>query len=275
MDCRAILILSILNLFPPIHRPSLRSLDVFKMDDRALPTVSSLDLQQADKDIWESIDRERNRQARSIELIASENFVSRAVLEAQGSVLTNKCAEGYPGRGCYGGYENADTIENLAIERARALFGCKYANVQPHSGSQANQAVYLAFLAPGDNILRLDWRAGGHLTHGANVNMSGRWFHAVGYGVDTVSHLVDMEDVEQIARKEHPKLIIVGGSEYSRVLDFARFRAIADAVGAIFMVDMAHVAGLVAGGAFPSPVPFAHVTTTTTQKKRFAARAMA
>ena len=235
-------------------------------DGLALPAVGSLTLQQADRDLWGVIDAERQRQQHSIELIASENFVSRAVLETLGSVLTNKYAEGYPGRRYYGGCLHADTAENMAIERATRLFGCKYANVQPHSGSQANQAVFLAFLAPGDKVLGLDLKAGGHLTHGARANISGRWFQAISYGVDPVSHRVDMDEVERIARRERPRLIIAGGSAYSRTLDFARFRAIADDVGALFMADMAHVAGLVAGGVFPSPVPFAHVTTTTTHK---------
>ena len=235
-------------------------------DGLALPAGGSLTLQQADRDLWGVIDAERQRQQHSIELIASENFVSRAVLETLGSVLTNKYAEGYPGRRYYGGCLHADTAENMAIERATRLFGCEYANVQPHSGSQANQAVFLAFLAPGDKVLGLDLKAGGHLTHGARANISGRWFQAISYGVDPVSHRVDMDEVERIARRERPRLIIAGGSAYSRTLDFARFRAIADDVGALFMADMAHVAGLVAGGVFPSPVPFAHVTTTTTHK---------
>ena len=235
-------------------------------DGLALPAVGSLTLQQADRDLWGVIDAERQRQQHSIELIASENFVSRAVLETLGSVLTNKYAEGYPGRRYYGGCLHADTAENMAIERATRLFGCEYANVQPHSGSQANQAVFLAFLAPGDKVLGLDLKAGGHLTHGARANISGRWFQAISYGGDPVSHRVDMDEVERIARRERPRLIIAGGSAYSRTLDFARFRAIADDVGALFMADMAHVAGLVAGGVFPSPVPFAHVTTTTTHK---------
>lgn len=235
-------------------------------DGHAPPVVSSIALHQADRDVWRAIDTERQRQMHSIELIASENFVSRAVLETQGSVLTNKYAEGYPGRRYYGGCLNVDVIENVAIERARRLFGCNYANVQPHSGSQANQAVFLALLAPGDKILGLELKAGGHLTHGATFNMSGRWFQALSYGVDSFTHRVDMDEVERIARQEGPRLIIVGSSAYSRTLGYARFRAIADEVGAFFMADMAHVAGLVAGGAFASPVPFAHVTTTTTHK---------
>ncbi len=235
-------------------------------DGLALPAVGSLTLQQADRDLWGVIDAERQRQQHSIELIASENFVSRAVLETLGSVLTNKYAEGYPGRRYYGGCLHADTAENMAIERATRLFGCEYANVQPHSGSQANQAVFLAFLAPGDKVLGLDLKAGGHLTHGARANISGRWFQAISYGVDPVSHRVDNDQVGRDCPRVRPRLIIAGGSAYSRTLDFARFRAIADDVGALFMADMAHVAGLVAGGVFPSPVPFAHVTTTTTHK---------
>ncbi len=235
-------------------------------DSLALPCVSALPLAQADPGIWGAIDAERRRQRHSIELIASENFVSRAVLEVQGSVLTNKYAEGYPGRRYYGGCINVDVTEEIAIERATRLFGARYANVQPHSGSQANQAVYLALLAPGDKILGLDLRAGGHLTHGSKVNMSGRWLQALSYSVDPATHRVDMDEVERIARQERPKLIIAGGSAYSRTLDFARFRAIADETGAIFMADMAHFAGLAAAGAYPSPVPHAHVTTTTTHK---------
>uniref|UniRef100_UPI0038CD46B1 serine hydroxymethyltransferase n=1 Tax=Xenorhabdus doucetiae TaxID=351671 RepID=UPI0038CD46B1 len=228
--------------------------------------MNSQTLQNADQNIWEAIDAERYRQIHSIELIASENFVSRAVLEAQGSILTNKYAEGYPGHRYYGGCLNVDIIENIAIERAKRLFNCKYANLQPHSGSQANQSVYFAILNPGDKILGLDLKSGGHLTHGAKVNISGQWFQTLSYGVDPVSHLVDMDEVERIAKKERPKLIIAGGSAYSRTLDFARFRAIADEIEATFMADMAHFAGLVAGGIYPSPIPFAHVTTTTTHK---------
>ncbi|MFY0478502.1 serine hydroxymethyltransferase [Achromobacter marplatensis] len=234
--------------------------------DDPIPLVSALALPQADRDIWAAIESERHRQMQSIELIASENFASRAVLETQGSVLTNKYAEGYPGRRYYGGCMNVDIAEDIAITRAKRLFGAAHVNVQPHSGSQANQAVYLALLTPGDKILGLDLKAGGHLTHGAKVNMSGRWFQTLSYGVDPASQRVDMDEVERIARRERPKLIVAGGSAYSRTLDFARFRAIADDVGAIFMADMAHFAGLVAGGAYPSPVPHAHVTTTTTHK---------
>ncbi|MBV6488389.1 MAG: Serine hydroxymethyltransferase 2 [Pseudorhodoplanes sp.] len=219
-----------------------------------------------DNAVFAAIADERDRQCNSIELIASENFVSPAVLEAQGSILTNKYAEGYPHRRYYGGCAHVDVIEDLAIERVKQLFGSVYANVQPHSGSQANQAVFLALLEPGDTILGLDLKAGGHLTHGAPVNMSGRWFNAVSYGVDPDSHLIDMDQVAQLAREHRPKLLISGGSAYPRVLDFARFRQIADEVGAFLMVDMAHFAGLVAGGAFPSPVPFADVVTSTTHK---------
>lgn len=236
------------------------------MDDEVLPTVSALLLEQVDSKVWEAIDAERGRQARSIELMASANFVSRAVLEAQGSVLTNKHAEGYPGARYFGGCAHADAVETLAIERAKTVFNCGYANVQPHSGSQANQAVYLAFLEPGDKILGLDLRSGGHLTHGGRVSLSGKWFQSICYGVAPSTKLVDMDDVARIARKERPRLIIAGGSAYSRVIDFARFRDIADDVGAIFMADIAHVAGLVAAGVFPSPIPCAHVTTTTTHK---------
>ena len=224
------------------------------------------DLADTDFAVLEAISKEHNRQAHSIELIASENFVSPAVLKAQGSILTNKYAEGYPHRRYYGGCANVDVVEGLAIDRVKQLFGSAYANVQPHSGSQANQSVFLALLQPGDTILGLDLKAGGHLTHGAPVNMSGRWFNAVSYGVDPETHLIDMDEVAELARAHHPKLLIAGGSAYPRVLDFARFREIADEVGAVFLVDMAHFAGLVAGGAFPSPVPFADVVTSTTHK---------
>lgn len=236
------------------------------MEDEVLPTNRALLLEQVDGKVWEAIEAERGRQARSIELVASANFVSRAVLEAQGSVLTNKHAEGYPGARYYGECAHADAVETLAIERAKTLFNCRYANVQPHSGSQANQGVYLAFLEPGDKILGLDQRSGGHLTHGAGVSLSGRRFQSICYGVEPHTELVDMDNVARIARKVRPRLIIAGGSAYSRVIDFARFRDIADDVGAIFMADIAHVAGLVAGGVFPSPIPYAHVTTTTTHK---------
>ncbi|MEN5298942.1 serine hydroxymethyltransferase [Brucella sp. TWI559] len=228
--------------------------------------VSSARLAIADGAIAAAITSEKVRQRESIELIASENFVSQAVLDAQGSVLTNKYAEGYPHRRYYGGCANVDVVEDLAIERVNQLFGSTYANVQPHSGSQANQSVFLALLTPGDTILGLDLRAGGHLTHGASVNMSGRWFNVVGYCVDPETHLIDMDQVAELARHHRPKLLIAGGSAYARVMDFARFREIADEVGAILLVDMAHFAGLVAGGVYPSPVPFAHVITSTTHK---------
>ena len=223
-------------------------------------------LAEADPDIAASIGRELARQQDGIELIASENIVSRAVLEAQGSVLTNKYAEGYPGRRYYGGCEFVDEAETLAIERAKRLFDCGFANVQPHSGAQANQAVFLALLQPGDAFMGLDLAAGGHLTHGSPANLSGKWFRPVPYTVRREDQLIDMEEVARIARENRPKLIIAGGSAYARHWDFARFRAIADEMGALFMVDMAHFAGLVAGGAHPSPVPHAHVTTTTTHK---------
>ena len=209
---------------------------------------------------------EAERQASQIELIASENIVSRAVLEAQGSVLTNKYAEGYPGRRYYGGCEHVDVVETLALERARRLFDCPFANVQPHSGAQANQAVFMALLQPGDTILGLSLSAGGHLTHGAPVNQSGKWFNAVAYGVRRQDARIDMEEVAALAREHQPKLIIAGGSAYPRQIDFAGFRRVADEVGAYLMVDMAHFAGLVAGGVHPSPLPHAHVVTTTTHK---------
>ena len=228
--------------------------------------VSAAGLSVADVAVAAAICNENIRQRESIELIASENFVSQAVLDAQGSVLTNKYAEGYPHRRYYGGCVNVDEVEDLAIARLNQLFGSAYANVQPHSGSQANQAVFLSLLTPGDTILGLDLKAGGHLTHGAPVNMSGRWFNVVSYGVDPNTHLIDMDQVAELARRHRPKLLIAGGSAYPRILDFARFRKIADEVGAILMVDMAHFAGLVAGGVYPSPVPFADVVTSTTHK---------
>jgi glycine hydroxymethyltransferase len=223
-------------------------------------------LAEADPEVAAAIAKELGRQQSEIELIASENIVSRAVLEAQGSVLTNKYAEGYPGRRYYGGCQFVDIAENLAIERVTRLFDCKFANVQPNSGSQANQAVFLALLQPGDTFLGLDLAAGGHLTHGSPVNVSGKWFKPVSYGVRKDDHLIDMEAVEALAKEHKPKLIIAGGSAYPRFWDFARFRAIADSVGAFFMVDMAHFAGLVAGGVHPSPFPHAHVVTSTTHK---------
>jgi glycine hydroxymethyltransferase len=226
----------------------------------------SASLADADPEIARAVGLELNRQRDEIELIASENIVSKAVLEAQGSVLTNKYAEGYPGRRYYGGCQFVDIVETLAIERACKLFSCRFANVQPNSGSQANQGVFLALMQPGDTFMGLDLAAGGHLTHGSPVNVSGRWFKVVPYGVDKDSHRVDMDQVEALARAHKPKLIIGGGSAYARHWDFARFRAICDAVGAYFVVDIAHFAGLVAGGAHPSPFPHAHVVTTTTHK---------
>ena len=223
-------------------------------------------LHGSDPEIAAAIDRELERQQFQIELIASENIVSRAVLEAQGSVLTNKYAEGYPGRRYYGGCEFVDVAETLAIERAKRLFGCGFANVQPHSGAQANQAVLVALLQPGDTILGMALAAGGHLTHGARPNLSGKWFNAIAYGVRAEDGRIDFAEVESLARQHRPKLIIAGGSAYSRIIDFDRFRAISDDVGAHLMVDMAHFAGLVAGGVYPSPLPHAHVVTTTTHK---------
>ncbi|MBA3511499.1 serine hydroxymethyltransferase [Sphingomonas sp.] len=223
-------------------------------------------LADADPEIADAIASELGRQRDKIELIASENIVSRAVLEAQGSVLTNKYAEGYPGRRYYGGCEYVDIVEQLAIDRACELFGAKFANVQPNSGSQMNQAVFLALLQPGDSFMGLDLNAGGHLTHGSPVNMSGKWFKPIPYGVRPDDHLIDMDEVARIAREQRPKLIIAGGTAYSRIWDFEAFRRIADEVGAFLMVDMAHFAGLVAGGAHPNPVPHAHVVTTTTHK---------
>ena len=223
-------------------------------------------LRQSDPAIAEAIAGELLRQQEQIELIASENIVSRAVLQAQGSVLTNKYAEGYPGRRYYAGCEYVDVVEQLAIDRAKQLFGCAFANVQPHSGAQANQCVMLALCQPGDTIMGLSLAAGGHLTHGAAPNLSGKWFNAVQYGVSRDTCQIDFDEVESLARQHKPKLIIAGGSAYPRVIDFARFRKIADAVGAIFQVDMAHFAGLVAAGVHPSPLPHAHVVTTTTHK---------
>ena len=220
----------------------------------------------SDPEVFEALRGELHRQQDQIELIASENIVSRAVLEAQGSVLTNKYAEGYPGKRYYNGCEYVDVAENLAIQRACKLFNCTYANVQPNSGSQANQAVFMAVMKPGDTFMGLDLAAGGHLTHGAPVNQSGKWFNVVSYGVKKDTCLIDYEQMEQLARQHKPKMIIAGGSAYPRIIDFARFRKIADEVGAVFMVDMAHYAGLIAGGVYPSPFPHAHVATTTTHK---------
>ncbi|WP_375595662.1 serine hydroxymethyltransferase [Algihabitans albus] len=229
-------------------------------------------LREGDPDLADALRDELGRQQDQIELIASENIVSRAVLEAQGSVLTNKYAEGYPGRRYYGGCEHVDVVESLAIERARQLFDCGFANVQPHSGAQANQTVMLALLQPGDTILGMSLSAGGHLTHGAAPNLSGKWFDAVQYGVRRDDGLIDFEEVERLAEAHKPKMIIAGGSAYPRIIDFARFRQIADAVGAYFLVDMAHFAGLVAGGVHPSPLPHAHIVTTTTHKTLRGAR---
>ncbi|MFA6124709.1 MAG: serine hydroxymethyltransferase [Sphingomonas sp.] len=223
-------------------------------------------LAEADPAVFGGIAHELTREQTQIELIASENIVSKAVLQAQGSVFTNKYAEGYPGKRYYQGCHPSDEVETLAIDRAKQLFGCSYANVQPHSGAQANGAVLLALVKPGETILGMSLDAGGHLTHGAKAAMSGKWFNAVQYGVDPVTHLVDFDEVAKLAREHQPKLIIAGGSAYPRTLDFAKFREIADEVGAYFMVDMAHFAGLVAAGLHPSPFPHAHIATTTTHK---------
>ncbi|MBS0561751.1 MAG: serine hydroxymethyltransferase [Proteobacteria bacterium] len=232
----------------------------------SLQRFFSAPLSETDPELAAAIGAELHRQQDGIELIASENIVSAAVLEAQGSVLTNKYAEGYPGRRYYGGCAQVDIAETLAIERAKQLFGCSFANVQPHSGAQANQAVFLALVSPGDTILGMSLAAGGHLTHGAAPNQSGKWFRAVQYGVRQDDGLLDYEQLEHLARTEKPKLIIAGGSAYPRFIDFARIRRVADEVGAYFLVDMAHFAGLVAAGLFPSPLPHAHVVTTTTHK---------
>jgi glycine hydroxymethyltransferase len=223
-------------------------------------------LADRDPELAAAIGKEATRQQHQIELIASENIVSRAVLEAQGSILTNKYAEGYPGKRYYGGCEYVDIAEELAIERARKLFNCGFANVQPNSGSQANQGVFQAVLKPGDTILGMSLAAGGHLTHGAKPNQSGKWFNAVQYGVRPDDHLIDFEEVARLARAHRPQLIIAGGSAYPRQIDFRRFREIADEVGALFLVDMAHFAGLVAGGVHPNPLDHAHIATTTTHK---------
>ncbi len=223
-------------------------------------------LREKDPEIADAVAHELKRQQEEIELIASENIVSRAVLEAAGSVLTNKYAEGYPGRRYYGGCQYVDEAERLAIERASRLFDCEFANVQTHSGSQANQGAFMGLIQPGDTILGMSLAAGGHLTHGATPNQSGKWFNAVQYGVRREDQLIDFDEIEQLAHQHKPKLIIAGGSAYPRIIDFARFRAIADQVGAYLMVDMAHFAGLVAGGVHPSPFPYAHVATSTTHK---------
>jgi glycine hydroxymethyltransferase len=232
----------------------------------SLQRFFSAPLAESDPELAVALSAELIRQQDGIELIASENVVSGAVLEAQGSVLTNKYAEGYPGRRYYGGCVNVDVAEQLAIDRAKRLFACEFANVQPHSGAQANQAAFLALLKPGDTVLGMSLAAGGHLTHGAAPNLSGKWFHAVQYGVRRDDGMLDYDELERLARTEKPRLIIAGGSAYPRFIDYARIRRVADEVGAYFMVDMAHFAGLVAADLFPSPVPHAHVITTTTHK---------
>ncbi len=236
---------------------------------RARANAASLftaSLAEADPEIADAVGRELGRQRDEIELIASENIVSRAVLEAQGSVLTNKYAEGLPGRRYYGGCQYVDIVETVAIERVTKLFGCRFANVQPHSGASANVAAFLALMVPGDTFMGLNLAAGGHLTHGSPVNMSGRWFKPVPYGVRRDDHRIDLDEVARFAREHRPKVIVAGGSAYPRIIDFRRLRAIADEVGAKLLVDMAHFAGLVAGGAHPSPFPHAHVVTSTTHK---------
>ena len=240
-------------------------MSVIKLD-KYLNSFFKLKLQDADKELYNSIRDEFTRQQNHIELIASENIVSRAVLEAQGSVLTNKYAEGYPSKRYYGGCEYVDVSENLAIERAKKLFDCKFANVQPHSGAQANGAVYLALLKPGDTTLAMSLNSGGHLTHGAKPAQSGKWFNALHYEVDKDTGLIDYNAVEKLALENKPKLIIAGGSAYSRIIDFKKFRDICDKVGAYLLVDMAHLSGLVAGGAYPNPTKYADVVTSTTHK---------
>lgn len=225
-----------------------------------------MDYQTFDPELWQAIEKETNRQQNNLELIASENIVSEGVMAAQGSILTNKYAEGYPGRRYYGGCEFVDVVENLAIERAKSIFGAAYANVQPHSGSQANAAAYLALIETGDTVLGMDLSAGGHLTHGSPVNFSGKTYNFVSYGVDPATEVIDYNVVRILARKHQPKLIVAGASAYSRTIDFAKFREIADEVGAKLMVDMAHIAGLVAAGLHPNPVPYADITTSTTHK---------
>ena len=224
------------------------------------------DYKAFDPELWNAIDAEAERQQNNIELIASENVVSKAVMAAQGTLLTNKYAEGYPGKRYYGGTDVIDVVETLAIERAKKLFGAKFANVQPHSGSQANAAVYMSLIQPGDTVMGMDLSAGGHLTHGAPVSFSGKTYHFVAYNVDKETELLDYDAILAQAKEVKPKLIVAGASAYSRIIDFAKFREIADAVGAYLMVDMAHIAGLVASGHHPSPVPYAHVTTRTTHK---------
>ena len=224
------------------------------------------DYKAFDPEIWEAVAKEEERQQHNIELIASENVVSKAVMAAQGSILTNKYAEGYPGRRYYGGTDVVDVIESLAIERAKEIFGAKFANVQPHSGSQANCAAYMALIEPGDTVMGMDLSAGGHLTHGASVSFSGQTYNFVSYSVDPETELLDFDAILQLAKEVQPKLIVAGASAYSHIIDFSKFREIADAVGAKLMVDMAHIAGLVAAGLHPSPVPYADITTTTTHK---------
>ena len=224
------------------------------------------DYKEFDPEIWEAVAKEEERQQHNIELIASENVVSKAVMAAQGSILTNKYAEGYPGRRYYGGTDVVDVIESLAIERAKEIFGAKFANVQPHSGSQANCAAYMALIEPGDTVMGMDLSAGGHLTHGASVSFSGQTYNFVSYSVDPETELLDFDAILQQAKEVQPKLIVAGASAYSHIIDFSKFREIADAVGAKLMVDMAHIAGLVAAGLHPSPVPYADITTTTTHK---------
>ena len=224
------------------------------------------DFKAYDADLWNAIAKEEERQQNNIELIASENVVSKAVMAAQGSILTNKYAEGYPGRRYYGGTDVVDVVESLAIERAKEIFGAKFANVQPHSGSQANCAAYMALIEPGDTVMGMDLAAGGHLTHGAPVSFSGQAYNFVSYSVDPETELLDFDAILKQAQEVKPKLIVAGASAYSQIIDFSKFREIADAVGAKLMVDMAHIAGLVAAGLHPSPVPYAHITTTTTHK---------
>lgn len=228
--------------------------------------ISKTNLKQADPEVYSAIKKEEKRQREHLELIASENFVSKAVLQAVGSVLTNKYSEGYPNARYYCGCENVDIIESLAIERAKKLFKAEHANVQPHSGASANLAVFLACMKPGDTFLGMNLPAGGHLTHGSKVNISGKFFNAIGYGLNPKTELIDYDEVERLAKEHHPKLIVAGASAYSRTIDFARLRKIADSVGALLMVDMAHIAGLVATGLHPSPVPYADFVTTTTHK---------
>ena len=224
------------------------------------------DFKAYDADLWNAIAKEEERQQSNIELIASENVVSKAVMAAQGSILTNKYAEGYPGHRYYGGTDVVDVVESLAIERAKEIFGAKFANVQPHSGSQANCAAYMALIEPGDTVMGMDLAAGGHLTHGAPVSFSGQTYNFVSYSVDPETELLDFDAILKQAQEVKPKLIVAGASAYSQIIDFSKFREIADAVGAKLMVDMAHIAGLVAAGLHPSPVPYAHITTTTTHK---------